>query len=83
MNPEDELRQITDLCEKLGSPRDQAETMAQQLVKRADQLVEERGLDRIEAMQRLLELVVSGRQGVTPPEFSGERTGKSDTSDEI
>ena len=73
MGPEEEITQIEALCRRLGSSEDQAKRMAGQIVKRADQWVEERGLDRVEAMKRLLELVVSGRQGVTPPGFEGEK----------
>jgi len=78
MNAEDEFSKLLALCQKLGSPEDQAKRMAGQLIKRADQWVEERGMDRVEAMQRLLDLVVSGRQGLTPPGFEGEKRPRSD-----
>ena len=80
---EDELRQIVDLCEKLGASHDQADTMAKQLIKRVDQWVEERGMDRVEATKALLELVVSGRQGIAPPGFEGEIVDKSDQADKF
>ena len=41
-----ELEQLTQLCQRLGAPGAQAATMAAQLLKRADQLVVERGLTR-------------------------------------
>jgi hypothetical protein len=66
----DELTRLTRLCERLGAATPaQAETMARQLRKRADQLAAERGLTREAALQHLLEIVVQGRQGKVPPGF--------------
>jgi len=65
-----EHAQLADLCARLGAPRAQAETMAAQLLKRADQLAAERGVTREAALRRLLELVVQGRAGEVPPEFA-------------
>ena len=65
----DELAQLTGLCGKLGADPGQAETMARQLIKRADQLAAERGQSREETMAYLLRLVVQGRSGEVPPEF--------------
>jgi hypothetical protein len=64
MNSEHE--QLVALCEKMGAPRPQAETMARQLAKRADQLVAERGLSRVAAMQYLLDVLIRGRSGEGP-----------------
>jgi hypothetical protein len=58
------------LCEKLGAPRRQAETMAAQLLKRADQLAVDRGITREVALAGLLEIVVKGRAGEVPGSFS-------------
>ena len=66
----DDVPQLTKFCLSLGATPDQAETMARQLLKRTDQLVTERGQSRAEAMAYLLRLVVQGRSGETPPEFS-------------
>jgi hypothetical protein len=65
----DELGQLTALCGKLGAPPEQAAAMARQLVKRADQLVAERGQNREEVMAYLLRLLVQGRNGEVPAEF--------------
>lgn len=66
----DELAKLTQLCRNLGAPTDaQAETMARQLQKRADQLATERGIARVAAMEHLLTLMVHGRRGETPPGF--------------
>ena len=64
-----ELVQLTKLCGGLGATPAQAEAMARQLMKRADQLVAERGQTREDAMTYLLRLVVQGRSGDVPQEF--------------
>lgn len=61
-----EHEQLTQLCERLGATRAQAETMAAQLAKRATQIAAERGLTRELAMAQLLEKVVKGRAGEPP-----------------
>lgn len=65
-----ELEQLTRLCERLGAPTGQAATMAAQLLKRVEQLAAERGIERTAALAYLIELVVKGRQGETPPGWS-------------
>jgi len=65
-----ELQQLTQLCERLGAPPAQAATMAAQLLKRAGQLATERGTTREAELTRLLDLVVKGRAGVVPAEFT-------------
>ena len=65
-----ELDQLTELCTRLGADRSQAQTMAAQLLKRADQLASERGIDRVAALKYLVEMVVKGRNGEVPREFS-------------
>lgn len=66
-----EHEQLTRLCESLGAPRAQAETMAWQLAKRATQLAAERGVRREVAMASLLEAVVKGRAGEAPANAAG------------
>lgn len=66
----DELAQLTEFCRGLGATPEQAGIMARQLGKRADQLVVARGQSREEVMAYLLRLVVQGRQGEVPREFS-------------
>ncbi len=66
-----ELEQLKTLCRRLGADAAQAETMAKQLLKRADQLAAERGWTRVQAMEHLLRLVVNGRSGETAPGFEG------------
>jgi hypothetical protein len=64
-----ELEQLTALCRRLGAEPTQAVTMAAQLLKRADQLALDRGVERTAALSYLVELVMKGRNGETPPEF--------------
>lgn len=71
-----ERDQLIQLCARLGAPTPAAAaTMADQLLKRCDQLAAQRGIPRIEAMAYLLELVTKGSQGEPPPGFEG--VGKS------
>jgi galactokinase len=72
-----ELEQLTALCVKLGAEQPAAVTMATQLQKRATQLATERGVTREEAMHYLLEVLVKGRQGESPEEFSVPRPAPS------
>jgi hypothetical protein len=66
-----EQEQLVALCMKMGAHRSQAEIMASQLAKRADQLAAARGLTRVAAMAHLLQLLVKGRSGEVPPGFEG------------
>lgn len=68
-----ERDQLLVLCARLGAGPAQASTMADQLLKRCDQLVAERGWTRPRAMEHLLTLVVRGRSGDTAPGFEGAR----------
>ena len=68
-----EREQLLALCAKLGATPPQAATMADQLIKRCDQLVAERGWERVRAMEHLLLVLVKGRNGETVPGFEGGR----------
>lgn len=61
-----EQEKIAELCVRLGASSAQATTMAGQLLKRADQLAQERNLTREAALAHLIQLMVQGRQGVAP-----------------
>lgn len=71
MTPENEP--LRALCLRLGAAPDQAETMARQLARRADQLVAGRGWSREQALAHLLRLVTEGSAGVAPAGFEGGR----------
>jgi len=64
-----ELGKISEICRRLGAGPEQAEIMARQLSKRADQISLERGISRAQAMAQLLEILVQGRQGEVPAAF--------------
>jgi hypothetical protein len=64
-----ELEQLAALCTRLGASPAQATTMAAQLLKRADQLAIERGIERTAALSYLVELVMKARDGETPTDF--------------
>lgn len=67
-----EREQLIQLCTKLGAASPAAAgTMADQLIKRCDQLAAQRGIPRVEAMGYLLQLVTKGAQGETPAGFKG------------
>jgi len=67
-----ERDQLVQLCARLGAPSPAAAaTMADQLLKRCDQLAAQRGIPRIEAMAYLLELVTKGSPGEAPAGFEG------------
>lgn len=68
-----EREQLLALCAKLGATPPQAAAMTDQLIKRCDQLVAERGWDRVRAMEHLLTVLVRGRNGETVPGFEGGR----------
>ncbi|HTO03178.1 MAG TPA: hypothetical protein VL069_05715 [Opitutus sp.] len=64
-----ELEQMTALCSRLGASASQATIMAAQLLKRADQLAVERGIERTAALSYLMELVMKSRSGEMTSEF--------------
>ncbi len=71
-----EVQKITELFTRMGAAPQQGVAMATQLLKRAEQLVKERGCSRIEAVEYLVSLAISGAKGTPPPGFEGaEPTG--------
>lgn len=72
-----EHEQLSQLCERLGAPSTQAAIMATQLLKRADQLVIERGITREAALKDLLDVVVKGRAGEVPAKFAPQSPPQS------
>lgn len=64
-----DIIRLTELCGKLGASPRQAEAMAGQILKRADQLMVQRNQTREQALEYLLRLLVQGRNGEVPKEF--------------
>lgn len=60
------------LCKKLGATSGQAPVLAAQLLKRSEQMATERSIKQVEALEYLLRVMVSGRQGIalgeSPPQ---------------
>jgi|GEM_PF-644334 len=76
MDTSGEIEQLEKVFLSRGASPSQAMVMAGQLSKRADQWVVERGLSRLEALQRLLEIVIAGREGMVPDGFNGDGSGE-------
>jgi 5,10-methenyltetrahydromethanopterin hydrogenase len=62
--PHDYLPEVTQIFINLGAAEGQAQVMAAQLLKRAAQIAEERGISKVEATETLLKQVIEARQGV-------------------
>ncbi len=59
----DELEGVTRLFVNLGAEPAQATVMASQLLKRASQIAEARGISMVESTESLLKQVVEARRG--------------------
>ena len=69
---EQTITQVAQAFKNLGSSTEQARIMAEQLVKRADQLAKENNSSFIEELGKLLETVSCGAQGRLKPSDEGE-----------
>ena len=58
-----EVAEIACIFVNLGAPEKQAVVMASQLIKRAEQIAQERDISKVEATERLLKQVFEARQG--------------------
>jgi len=61
------LEEVKALCLQCGASEEQAPVLAKQLLKRASQLAEERGISEVEAMDYLLRLMISAQDGGDAP----------------
>ena len=68
MKEEESIKQVTKVFQNMGAEDETAQTMASQLVKRAEQKARENKSDKIIELQRLLELSVYGAQGLLKPD---------------
>jgi thioesterase domain-containing protein len=71
------IAQVAQAFKNLGSSNEQARIMAEQLVKRADQLAKENTSSFIEELGKLLETVSCGAQGRLKPSDETEMSQKS------
>ena len=67
-----ETDQIAGIFRNLGADQDQAITMARQLIKRAEQLAEEKNSTKVSELQALLETAICGAQGILKPDKKGD-----------
>jgi len=67
-----ETEQIAGIFRNLGADQDQAITMACQLIKRAEQLAEEKNSTKVSELQALLETAICGAQGILKPDIKGD-----------
>ena len=58
-----EVAEIACIFVNLGAPEKQAEVMASQLIKRAEQIAQERDISKVEATERPLKQELEARQG--------------------
>ncbi len=65
----DEVKQVAQLFVRMGAGAESAEVMARQLLKRADQIAVERGIERVEALDSLLRSAIRGREGLPPSDL--------------
>lgn len=68
-----EKLQVKQLLLQLGAVDSQAEVMARQLLRRADQVAAERGIERLQALDQLLRAVINGRNGIVDPSRKSEQ----------
>ncbi len=61
----DEVEQVAQVLEQLGAEGSQARVMSAQLIKRAEQISQKRGIEKVAALAELLQLVKAGREGET------------------
>ena len=68
---QDEIDQVTQIFQNLGAEKDKAVTMASQLIKRAEQLANEKESSKVAELQTLLETAIYGAQGNLKPDKMG------------
>ncbi|MGB0333787.1 MAG: hypothetical protein ACPGGN_00335 [Opitutales bacterium] len=61
---DDYANEVACIFVNLGAPEEQAQVMSSQLLKRAQQISEARGISKVEAAESLLKQVIAARQGV-------------------
>lgn len=60
---DDDVSKVARIFVNLGAAEGPATVMAQQLLKRAEQIAAERGISKVEATENLLKQVIEARQG--------------------
>jgi len=65
---DEDIQQVAGIFQNLGAEEENALTMSRQLIKRAEQLAEERNTTKITELQDLLETAICGAQGALKPD---------------
>ena len=77
MNPDDKTPEVAQIFVNLGASEKNAHVMARQLIKRAEQVAEEKKTSKITELQKLLEISVLGAQGRLHPSDETDFKGKN------
>jgi hypothetical protein len=77
MNPDNKTPEVAQIFVKLGASEKNAKVMAKQLIKRAEQVAEEKKTSKITELQKLLEISVLGAQGRLHPRDEAQFTDKN------
>ena len=77
MNPDNKTPEVAQIFVKLGTSEKNAKVMAKQLIKRAEQVAEEKKTSKITELQKLLEISVLGAQGRLHPRDEAQFTDKN------
>ena len=65
---EKEIQKVAAIFQNLGAAKEKAETMASQLIKRAEQLAKQNDSSKLSELQTLLETAICGAQGTLKPD---------------
>ena len=65
---DEEIEQVAGIFQNLGAEKEKAVTMAKQLIRRAEQMAEEKQTSKIIELQALLETAICGAQGALKPD---------------
>lgn len=60
---DDYVEKVARIFVNVGASEEQAKVMSSQLLKRTEQIAEERGISKVEATESLLKQVIEARQG--------------------
>lgn len=77
MNPDDKTPEVAQIFVNLGASEKNAHVMARQLIKRAEQVADEKKTSKITELQKLLEISVLGAQGRLHPSDETDFKGKN------
>ena len=77
MKPDNKTPEVAQIFVNLGASEKNAHVMARQLIKRAEQVAEEKKTSKITELQKLLEISVLGAQGRLHPSDETDFKGKN------